>query len=461
MPILFRAIAISLAFSSLSLAGIAAVTGVASAATVTRIEHRGVLGGQATVAWATDVPTTGVVRFGTSAANLDRYLGDSQLRTEHEVRLVGLSPRTRYYYAVTSRESNGAESTSFTFSFTTARELTEAEEAERDANRQQASSTNDRVGVQAAATAAAVSWTSGVKTRGYVRYGVVGGRTRATGRTALGTSHQVLIKGLKAATAYEYTVTMLDGNGDVWSIRGPFRFTTAESREQETTPLTVAYLGPSTAGDARLSPTSARVEYRTSHLANATVTYRATTRGVSSRGTVKLGYGYQQSAQLSGLKPNTEYEVKIAARDAWGKRVDVVAQKFRTPSAVAAAPRVAGASTAAVQRGRLVKSASSPAVYYVYPGSGKKKPYASQAAFFSYGHSFADVQVVSDQQLAAIADVQLVKSTAAPTVYKLEGATLRPIVSEAAFLAAGYRWADIELANPTDVQSYPLGTPIS
>jgi hypothetical protein len=120
-------------------------------------------------------------------------------------------------------------------------------------------------------------------------------------------------------------------------------------------------------------------------------------------------------------------------------------------------PRVAGAADG--PRGRLVKASDSSTVYYVYP-SGKRKPFASEAAFFSYGHTFDGVEVVTPQQLAAIPAVQLVKSTTSPTVYLLDGFTLRPIVGEAAFLAAGYRWADIELANPTDVQSYPLGTPV-
>lgn len=451
-----------LAISSLILAGIAAVPSPAAAASLTRVETREVLGGQATVAWATDVPTTGVVRFGTDAANLTNFVGDSQLRTDHEARLIGLQPRTRYYYTVTSREASGAEVTSFVFNFTTLSRLTDAEENERDANRQQASSTNDRIGVDAAATAAAVSWTSGVQTRGFVRYGELNQRTRTSSRTSLGTIHQVLLTRLKPSTVYEYTVTMLDEDGDTWSVRGPFRFTTAERQDQENTALTITYLGPSTAGDARLSPTSARVEYRTNHLAAVTVTYRATTRGVSSRGTVKLGYGYQQYAPLNDLKPDTDYEVTISARDAWGKRAELKAQKFHTPSltrAAATSPRVAGATSQ--PSGRVVKSPESSTVYYVYPGSGKKKPYANQAAFFSYGHTFAEVELITPQQLSAITDVQLVKSTTSPTVYKLEGATLRPIVSEAAFLAAGYRWSDVELANPTDVQSYPLGTPIS
>ncbi len=454
---------VSLAISSLVLAGLFAAPATAAAgATWTSIEVRNVSGSRATVAWSTDVSTTGVVRFGTSAGNLANFLGDSQLRTEHATELVNLQPKKKYYFVVTARDASGAESTSFTFNFTTAK-LTRAEEEEIDANRQNATSTNGRVGVDGVgATVAAVSWSSFYPTRGTVKFNEVGStRSRTTARTALGTAGQTLLKGLKPSTVYEYTVTMRDGDGDVASVRGPFRFTTADSREQEKTPLRVAYLGPSTAADSRLSPTGATVQFSTNHLANATVSYKSTTKKVTSKGTVKLArYGFQHQAKLTNLKPNVEYEVTITAKDAFGKTLKLATQKFRTPAvgqATPAAPRVAGAADGPV--GRLVKAADASTVYYVYP-SGKRKPFASEAAFFSYGHTFDGVQIVTSQQLAAIPAVQLLKSTGSQTVYLLDGSTLRPIVSEAAFLAAGYRWADVELANPTDVQSYPLGTPV-
>jgi hypothetical protein len=448
-------------------AGIAAVPARADAAGVTwtRIEVQNISGSKATVAWSTDVSTTGVVRFGTSASNLTNFLGDSQLRAEHATELVNLQPKKKYYFVVTARDASGNEATSFTFNFTTGK-LTQAEEDEIDANRQSPSGANGRVGVDGVgATVAAISWSSIAPTRGTVKFNELGStRSRTTARTALGTTGQTLLKSLKPATVYEYTITMRDSDGDVASVRGPFRFTTADSREQETTPLRVAYLGPSSAGDARLSPTAATVQFSTNHLANATVSYKSTTKKVSSSGTVKITrYGFQHQANLANLKPNVEYEVTVTAKDAFGKTLKLATQKLRTPAVgraapSPAAPRVAGASDGPA--GRLVKSTDSSTVYYVYP-SGRRKPFASEAAFFSYGHRFSDVQAITPQQLAAIPPVLLLKSTASQSVYLLDGSSLRPIVNEAAFLRAGYRWADVELASPTDVQSYPLGTPIT
>jgi tetratricopeptide (TPR) repeat protein len=55
-----------------------------------------------TIRWRTDVATTSRVLYGTSLGNLDQSADDPTSTTEHEVRLSGLAPETRYYYAIGS-----------------------------------------------------------------------------------------------------------------------------------------------------------------------------------------------------------------------------------------------------------------------------------------------------------------------------------------------------------------------
>ncbi|MGH7725290.1 MAG: metallophosphoesterase [Candidatus Eiseniibacteriota bacterium] len=55
-----------------------------------------------TVRWRTSVPTSSRVLFGSSPGNLTTSVDDLAPTTEHEVRLTGLSPETRYFYAVGS-----------------------------------------------------------------------------------------------------------------------------------------------------------------------------------------------------------------------------------------------------------------------------------------------------------------------------------------------------------------------
>ena len=53
-----------------------------------------------TVRWRTEVPAVGQVRFGTNLANLNQSVSESSSTNEHEVRLTGLWPDTKYFYSV-------------------------------------------------------------------------------------------------------------------------------------------------------------------------------------------------------------------------------------------------------------------------------------------------------------------------------------------------------------------------
>lgn len=54
------------------------------------------------VRWRSSLSIVGRVRYGTSPALLDQYVDESAARTDHEVKLSGLTPYTRYYYSVGS-----------------------------------------------------------------------------------------------------------------------------------------------------------------------------------------------------------------------------------------------------------------------------------------------------------------------------------------------------------------------
>lgn len=53
-----------------------------------------------TVRWRTDTRTDSVVRYGSSSNNLNQTATVSSNDTEHEVKVIGLSPLTQYYYSV-------------------------------------------------------------------------------------------------------------------------------------------------------------------------------------------------------------------------------------------------------------------------------------------------------------------------------------------------------------------------
>lgn len=55
-----------------------------------------------TLVWTTDVAAPSEVRIGATPGNLNKNVVNDKLVTQHEVRLTGLSPDTRYYYSVGS-----------------------------------------------------------------------------------------------------------------------------------------------------------------------------------------------------------------------------------------------------------------------------------------------------------------------------------------------------------------------
>ena len=68
-----------------------------------------------TVRWRTDQPVTSIVRFGTEADHLHSIEGDLDETTEHEVRLSGLSPATRYFYSVGTLDMELARGSNYFF----------------------------------------------------------------------------------------------------------------------------------------------------------------------------------------------------------------------------------------------------------------------------------------------------------------------------------------------------------
>ncbi|HEY0710290.1 MAG TPA: metallophosphoesterase [Polyangia bacterium] len=60
------------------------------------------------VRWRTSIAGDSRVRYGTTLGNLTSVIDDATATTEHEIRLTGLAPDTRYYYAVGTTTSTQA-----------------------------------------------------------------------------------------------------------------------------------------------------------------------------------------------------------------------------------------------------------------------------------------------------------------------------------------------------------------
>lgn len=56
------------------------------------------------IRWRTDIATDSRVSFGLSPGSLSETVDSTSLVTEHEVKLTGLQPETKYYYSIGSSQ---------------------------------------------------------------------------------------------------------------------------------------------------------------------------------------------------------------------------------------------------------------------------------------------------------------------------------------------------------------------
>jgi len=101
-----------------------------------------------------------------------------------------------------------------------------------------------------------------------------------------------------------------------------------------------------------------------------------------------------------------------------------------------------------------VKSAGEPTVYFLDHAHGLKKPYLSEAAYMSYGNKWSDVKVVSQEELNKWPDAYLVKTANSPAVYYIAGNKKAAIPNAERFLEYGFKWEDILIITQADLDSY-------
>jgi len=116
----------------------------------------------------------------------------------------------------------------------------------------------------------------------------------------------------------------------------------------------------------------------------------------------------------------------------------------------------AGASGGLNESVKQVKTANNPTVYYLGHNRLMKKAYISETSFLSYGNSWSDVQIVSQEELNQWQDVRLIKTASNPAVYYITSNKKALINNEEEFNNSGFRWEDIVIVNDIDLASYEL-----
>ncbi len=246
------------------------------------------------VRWTTSEPATSQVEYGTTAGYGQSTNVDSELRTNHEVKLAGLSANTTYHFKVESKDGSGNLSASGDSTLTTRADVTLP----------RISST----AVSAVTTTSAeVTWKTNEPASSQLNYGTTalyGSST--TLDTALVTKHKVTLAGLSEKTTYHLQVLSRDANGNL-SASSDATFTTGDATAPVLSGVSVS----------ATTDHSATIKWSTDEPTTAQVKYGTTTAyGSSSSLSTTLSTSHEVT--LSGLSANITYHFKVESKDGSG-----------------------------------------------------------------------------------------------------------------------------------------------
>jgi hypothetical protein len=171
----------------------------------------------ATIAWNTNEPADSTVYYGTDEAALTPTTTDTDLVTEHSVKLTGLDSETKYYYKVESKDEAGNKGESSVFSF-----MTEIKDTFPPVIK------DDVASKDITKNSAVITWSTNENSDSRVKYGTSKENLdQAVHNATMTKDHQVALTGLSPDTTYYYQVNSTDGEGNTNETSGePYMFTT-------------------------------------------------------------------------------------------------------------------------------------------------------------------------------------------------------------------------------------------
>lgn len=242
----------------------------------------------ATIEWTTSIASNSIVKIGTSAGNLSQTITQNESVTTHTVNVTGLIPTTTYYFQIQSAAPNFTTVTapSTPANFTT-----------------QSLAVNDVLVSGVTESNATVAWTTDQNATTYVDFGMTAGGpypvryTRYHSNDTLGTTHTILLVGLKPGTTYYLKAE--SGAGTT---------TTSSVFSAEQTFTTLPYVNI-TSETLAATTTTATLNYTTDIASSATVNWGTSAGSLSNSITVPSGTNH--AVNFTSLSPGTTYYYAI------------------------------------------------------------------------------------------------------------------------------------------------------
>ena len=265
----------------------------------------------ALVKWTTDRPASSEVQFSPASEFTGAGYALSQQSTgvpttDHEVRLIGLSPFTEYHFQVRSTDEFGISGASRDFTFKTKASLPEIR--------------NLRI-VKVEEDSATLAWDTTVPAKATIEYqDLTTGAQNSLGRPTLATTHQMKIADLTLGTRYVAFVIAENSGGDRVKSQ-PITFITV----RDTSPPIISNVtNESTLFPGSESRIQSIVEWKTDEPAYCLMTYREGVAGGVEPTTIEkeeIDYAERHVEVIVDFAPATVYQFWLNCEDEAGNAI--------------------------------------------------------------------------------------------------------------------------------------------
>ena len=386
--------------------------------------------GTAKIKWSTpNWQARGIVYFGESPDNLNRYTGHSLYNYYHEVSLSGLQKKKTYYFKIvaTDRLQNSEESFLQTFS---------TKNMEKD-DLVKPRFEEQKI-LQTINNAVAIYWETNEETRAVIYYDGEGGNLKKTAKVkSFRKKHELLIHKLKPGTKYYLKIVAIDKSGNKTNGKR-FVFNTNDYKGSGPN-LLISDIKPLSHDEELIFSRKVIINFKTNLIAKSVIQYGTASGKYKYKKTVSKSRELKHQITLTGLEPDTTYYYKITASDSFNKKKKVTSEMTFTT----------GSLKKRISSGSLVRGSG----YKVYFISGNNKLWIKSASVFNkLGYKWDWIQTIDNVYLNEYKegksiesskyhpDGTLIKYADSPAVYLLEDKKKRPFSSAESFVKKGYSW---------------------
>jgi len=463
------------------------------------------------IIWQTNIESQGKIILGKDKDYFPYYIIDTNKPTKyHEVIIGNLDPETTYYFQIIDI-NNSQSNSSFTQNFKTI--------VYHDETPPQIS---DLKIAYVSGTKAAITWTTNEKASAKIEYGPNLNYGKLAAQNSLDIKHQIILSNLNLDTIYFLKIYSEDKDKNKSGYYSK-SFTTLASDKIDKENLIISYLRPLSLNDPQITENSITITFKTNHYAKGNITltsnkvrktinldyntnHKAVFEGLAANRehyfTISMDDIFNKRAKIDNQKINTakitgiinNYKTINANNDIIVEGIEFslytpASRLYKTAESAKIYaiingerryipspslfneygyrwPDVKVISWVKLSRYpevKLVKSPDSPVIYYLY-----KKPenkiikinLPSPAVFNSYpNNKWEKVVTISQKDLNAYQDAQLIKALNDPAVYYLEN-NMKKFVSEAVFNKHNFNFFDVAEINQTHLNAYQTGSPL-